>query len=248
MSNDRVLNFGEFAGKYSSDSEQDNASSLSDFEGASDNFQDGFDETSYEDGKEIKPNRPLSQGSELTPDGPDNGIPTDVEGMESPAEEEETGEEFEEETGEEFEEEEGDEDEDEDFEDEEEEDDDFYDDDGGNPEEEEEDEEDEDEEDDDANESLIVSRHFIQSESILESFESFTQKKSNPYSDVLNKIELDIDDEDDTPGGFVICKSCGNQQEIPRGHNPMDDANIEDPNHWWQGRGEGMQCGCNKHN
>ena len=33
--------------------------------------------------------------------------------------------------------------------------------------------------------------------------------------------------------------------DIPAGHDPFAEENIDDPDHWWQGHEFGMQCGCN---
>lgn len=62
---ERVLNFSEFFGKYSSDKEK----SLGDITAASTNFETGFDETTY-DQKPIGPNRPEAGASEITPPSP----------------------------------------------------------------------------------------------------------------------------------------------------------------------------------
>lgn len=62
----RVLNFSEFSDKYN-----DAASELGvdDMSAAASNFEDGFDETTY-DQPEIKPNRPVAGNYEMTPDTP----------------------------------------------------------------------------------------------------------------------------------------------------------------------------------
>lgn len=84
----RVLNFSEFFGKYSSDTEK----GLDDIKGATSNFEDGFDDDTYEQNP-IGPNRPVSGGEELTPAQPgEAGAPTfsstPDEGMNAPEEEE----------------------------------------------------------------------------------------------------------------------------------------------------------------
>ena len=89
--NNRVLNFTEFAGKYNQQSEQDAAASYSEFSKASDNFQDGFDEDTYEEGQ-AGPNRPIASGEETTPLSPDS-MPTPTQGMEAPHDESEEEEE-----------------------------------------------------------------------------------------------------------------------------------------------------------
>lgn len=214
MSSDRVLNFSEFAGKYNTDTQQDDAAAFSDLTQASDNFQDAFDETSYEDG--IKPNRPLNQGDGTVPTAPGDEKPGDTEGMEAPDEiktfaeydkgeidnddndDEVDGDEVDIE-GEDDIEDEGDdvdiededdievenEESDETIENEDEEDNTDVDfDEGGNPEDEEDKEEDE--EDDEANESI---KH-NQSDSILESFDEYNSKIKHPYRDIINRIKL----------------------------------------------------------
>lgn len=150
---DRVLNFSEFSGKYSSEEERD----ITDVAGASDNFTDAFDEESY-DSPEIKPNRPVADGESAIPSPDEDGAPSftaDVDsGMVAPSDDEteldvevETEEEIEEPTEEiESEEEEYDEEiaapapsvE--------------YDEDGGNPEDEEDDEDEEEDEEDEEDE------------------------------------------------------------------------------------------------
>lgn len=259
MSSDRVLNFSEFADKYSKDKEQDVAASFSDIQKAADNFQEGFDETSYDDGSEIKPNRPINQGEESTPDKPGEEKPTETEGMEAPVEgEEEEGLEIPEE-GEENEGEEGSEEiEDEDLIDGEpaetsEEPEDMDDiEEGGNPEDEDDDDEDKDDEneeekeEEEANESK--NNKFTRSEKILESFNDFTdhqETKSGPYKDVLDKIELEYDDDEDTTlhdKCVVMCKSCGAVKEIKPGEDHVGNDKVEDPTSWWRGTSLGMQC------
>jgi len=61
----RVLNFSEFAGKYSSDDEK----TLDSFTQSSNNFEEGFDKESYNQ-KPIGPNKPVEGGIEMTPPQP----------------------------------------------------------------------------------------------------------------------------------------------------------------------------------
>jgi hypothetical protein len=61
----RILNFSEFFGKYSQDS-TDNKKGLSDIIGSSANFEEGFDQDSYNK-TELGPNKPVQSGSEATP-------------------------------------------------------------------------------------------------------------------------------------------------------------------------------------
>lgn len=61
----RVLNFSEFAGKYSSDDEK----TLDSFTQSSNNFEEGFDKESYNQ-KPIGPNKPVNTGIEMTPPQP----------------------------------------------------------------------------------------------------------------------------------------------------------------------------------
>lgn len=162
---DRVLNFSEFADKYSEDEELD----VNDVTAASGNFEEGFDDESY-DSPEIKPNRPIADGESSIPSPDEDGAPSftsDVDSeMVAPKDEpEEVVDQEEDDSESEVE--------------------DSpipsvdFDEDGGNPEDEDEDEdpdedpEDEDEdpeEDEDANESLNIG--------LLESFDSFI-KSSN---------------------------------------------------------------------
>lgn len=240
--NNRVLNHSEFAAKYNQQTEQDIAASYSEFSHASDNFQDGFDDSTYEEGQ-AGPKRPLAQGADATPDSP-NGMPTTpTEGMAAPSDEEEvddhiTPEEMEGEgEGEEYEESE-----------------DFEDDGSGDPEagESEEDEEvdEEEEEEEETNESVRVVRNAL----ILESFDDFEARGPMPtrgnshrdlYADELGSIELDFDEEgedEEVDDCFVTCKSCGSKKGIERGSYPMGAANQADPNSWWQGAKMGMMC------
>ena len=264
MAENRVLNYSEFAGKYSKESQQDMAASYSEFSKAADNFQEGFDDDTYEDGQ-TGPKRPLNIGTEETPIQPgETGSPafsTEHEGMESPEENdlvtqndldnnEVDGEEFEgpqpdlsaSAAG--------------------------YDNEGGNPEEgedeseeeeneeneeeeNEESEEEENEEEEEEEESNESYKHMI----VLESFDDFTmnsQPKSR-YAEMLDIPELE-GEEDEFEASFddeeeercvVRCKSCGAEKEIPTGEYPMGKDKIDDPNSWWQGSVLGMQCGCN---
>jgi hypothetical protein len=89
--NNRVLNFSEFGNKYNKESAQDIAASYSEFTGAADQFQDGFDDTTYDDGGQPGPKRPIEGGNEDSPAQPgEEGTPkynTDhTEGMEAPRE------------------------------------------------------------------------------------------------------------------------------------------------------------------
>jgi len=68
---DRVLNFSEFSGKFSSADEKD----LTDVAAASDNFKEGFDEETY-DSPEIKPNRPVADGESAIPQPDEDGAPS----------------------------------------------------------------------------------------------------------------------------------------------------------------------------
>ena len=66
---DRVLNFSEFAGKYSQDSETDASAGYSEFSKSSDKFTDAFDETTY-DQPQLGPKRPVAGGNGTTPAQP----------------------------------------------------------------------------------------------------------------------------------------------------------------------------------
>lgn len=225
--NNRVLTHSEFAAKYNHQSEQDIASSYSEISNASDNFQEGFDDSTYEEGQ-TGPKRPLSQGAEETPDAP-NRMPTEpTKGMAAPTDTEEedhiTPEEMENEDDD------TEESEAEDFEGEE------Y----GDPEEDE--EEDEDEE---TNESMQIAKK----SSLLESFDDFEARGQipmlgQPYADRLDTIELDFGEEEEGEENdcFVTCKSCGAKKEIEKGSYPMGAANQADPGSWWQGANIGMKC------
>jgi hypothetical protein len=248
MADNRVLNYSEFAGKYQKNAEQDIAASYSEFSKASDNFQEGFDEDTYEDGQ-AGPKRPIAQSEETTPaqpgeDGAPNFTAEPAEGMEAPGDEDDSEEDFDVEDSEAPEDNEiPDEDE--------------LDADGGNPEgdeddseEEEGDEDDSEEEEEDTNESVKVIRRNL----ILESFDEFeargpinSQPRSNVYDDELDNIELDFDfdDEDEDSGEcFVSCKACGAKKEVASGEYPMGADNEANPDSWWQGSVLGMQCGC----
>ncbi len=158
---DRVLNFSEFSDKYSSDEELD----VNDMADASSNFEEGFDDASY-DSPEIKPNKRVEDGESSIPSPGEEGAPSFNSNVDSEmtAPKEETGDEIENveadtESTEDESEVEGSPIPPVDF-----------DEDGGNPEDDDEDDdEDEDEDDDDeeeeANESLNVG--------LLESFDSF---------------------------------------------------------------------------
>ena len=258
MADNRVLNFSEFGKKYNQESEQDIAASYADFSNAADNFQEGFDEDTYEDGQ-AGPKRPLAQGEEATPAQPgEEGAPafkSETEGMEAPeeeeAEEEVDADDVEAEIDAEIEAEEA-------PEEEEAEDEDYG---SGNPEEgedEEEDEEEEDEEEEEANESKMTTNNRVNRNMIiLESFDQFeTGTRNVPYSsqpkrlggydEVLDTIELDFDDseEEQDDSCFVTCKSCGAKKEVEPGSYPMGASNISNPDSWWQGAKLGMQCGC----
>ena len=84
----RILNFSEFFGKYSKDTEKN----LDDFTNAASNFEEGFDDETYNQ-NQIGPNRPVAGGTEVTPPQPgETGAPKftsqpDVE-MNAPEEEE----------------------------------------------------------------------------------------------------------------------------------------------------------------
>jgi hypothetical protein len=229
--NNRVLNFTEFAGKYNQQSEQDAAASYSEFSKASDNFQDGFDEDTYEEGQ-AGPNRPIASGEETTPLSPDS-MPTPTQGMEAPHDESEEEEEADDSVGID------------DLDDDEYE--------GGNPEEDEDEEEDEeDDEEDDANESVKFKKNRV----ILESFDEFEARgpidfQSRGYDDVLDTIELEFDDngqeheDSDNEECFVTCKSCGSKKGVNAGEYPMGAENEANPDSWWQGVKMGMMCeGC----
>jgi len=245
--NNRVLNHSEFAAKYNQQSEQDIAASYSEFAKASDNFQEGFDDSTYEEGQ-AGPKRPLTLGAEETPAAPDS-MPTEpTEGMAAPndVEREEMEDHI---TPEEME---GEGEEEEEMED------DFDEDGSGDPEagesddEEGEEDEDEDEEEEEANESVRVVRNSL----ILESFDDFEARGpihmprgasgSDMYADDVDTIELDFEGEDEDEDGdcFVTCSSCGSKKGIEKGSYPMGIANQEDPDSWWQGAEMGMQCGC----
>lgn len=84
----RILNFSEFFGKYSKDTEKE----LGDFTQSAANFEEGFDQETY-DQAQIGPNRPVESGSEATPPSPgETGAPaftaSQDEEMNAPEEEE----------------------------------------------------------------------------------------------------------------------------------------------------------------
>jgi hypothetical protein len=87
----RVLNFLEFSGKYSTGSTE--PLSTEDLVNAPSNFEEGFDDTTY-DQHQIGPNRPVSGNYEATPPSPgEEGAPaaptTQPSNMGAPEEEEE---------------------------------------------------------------------------------------------------------------------------------------------------------------
>lgn len=70
----RVLNFVEFSDKYSNGS--DEPVSLDDMKNAAANFEEGFDDETY-DQPQISPNRPISGNYEMTPSSPgEEGAPS----------------------------------------------------------------------------------------------------------------------------------------------------------------------------
>jgi hypothetical protein len=82
----RILNFSEFSTKYSKGS-SDNSTKTDNLAKASTNFEDGFDETTY-DQKPIGPNRPVKSESEPAPkQKSDLGIPKEDKSMEAPKKE-----------------------------------------------------------------------------------------------------------------------------------------------------------------
>ena len=88
----RVLNFLEFSDKYSDGS--DNQVSLDDIKNASSNFEEGFDEDTY-DQPQIGANRPVSGEYEMTPSSPgETGAPSftsdNSDDMNAPEENEES--------------------------------------------------------------------------------------------------------------------------------------------------------------
>lgn len=104
----RVLNFSEFFGKYSSETADEK--NLDSFTQSSANFEEGFDDATY-DQNQLGPNRPVSSGMESTPAQPgETGAPafnSQMDASMNAPEEQEIPEETEEE---EFEETESDED------------------------------------------------------------------------------------------------------------------------------------------
>ena len=92
----RVLNFSEFGKKYSQDSENDIAASYSDFSSSADNFQEAFDEDTYEDGQ-TGPNRPITSGGEETPAEPSGFNKDEPDNMKAPEYDENEDEEIEDE-------------------------------------------------------------------------------------------------------------------------------------------------------
>lgn len=206
MAENRVLNYSEFAGKYSQEAQQDMAASYSEFSKASDNFQEGFDEDTYEEGQS-GPKRPLNIGSDETPVQPgEDGAPefsTEHEGMESPSDEHE---EHEEDFSNWSDEDDDDDDDSEEFEGPQP---DLsasaagMDDEGGNPEgEEEEDEDDEDDEeedeDDEEEEDEEETNESFKSITLLESFDEFSANSQprSSYASMLDIPELDGEEEE----------------------------------------------------
>lgn len=238
----RVLNFSEFGKKYSQEAAQDAAASYSEFAKSADNFQEGFDEDTYEEGQS-GPKRPIETASSETPALPgEEGAPSfssnAPEGMEAPEDNESEEEKVElsddEKESLEASVDQPEESDDDDWED--------Y----GNPEGEEEEDEDEEEDEEDTNES--VKRTFV-----LESFDEFTSAQAQPrssYSDIIDTIEFEDFDEDqkeeeDNELCMVRCKACGAQKEIGSDEYPFGVDNESNPDSWWQGAAIGMNCGCN---
>jgi len=81
---DRILNFSEFFKKYSKEGNKEN--SLDTIINSPQNFETGFDETTY-DKTELGPNKPVSQNYAATPASPKFKEEKD-ETMEAPSEEE----------------------------------------------------------------------------------------------------------------------------------------------------------------
>jgi hypothetical protein len=100
----RVLNFSEFYGKYSSETADEK--NLDSFTQSSANFEEGFDDATY-DQNPLGPNRPVSSGMEATPAQPgETGAPafsSQVDASMNAPEEQEIPEETEEEEFEEIE-------------------------------------------------------------------------------------------------------------------------------------------------
>ena len=259
---DRVLNFSEFADKYSVDG--DNTLGIDDMSTASDAFTDGFDDDSY-DSPEIKPNRPVGSEDGITPPGPgedeapsfsadaDSGMEAPIEGEEeeviidagseeAPIEGDELPTDIAPEEGEDGE---------------------AVapeaiapaappidaDEDGGDPEEDDEDEDDDDDEEEEEEEEATNESV----EGLLESFDTFTQGQAQPIGIEVGGAELDLptdgheghgheEDEEDEEC-FVLCKHCGEKKSIPNGQYPFGAANQMDNTSWWKGK-EGMSCGC----
>lgn len=239
----RVLNFSEFQDKYSTEGQQDAAAALSDFSAASDNFQTGFDDATY-DSPQLGPKRPISGGSEMTPAQPgEMGSPSFnpfSSGMEAPTEDEYSDEEGDEtstnpsfgqySTSDSGDPEAGDEDDTE-------EDDDTDEDDT--------DEDEEKKEKEDTSESRFWNRR--SSSVILESFDSFSGDDYSwqPHESFGNIVDSSYPTGGEESGNWIKCKSCGDTMDIPAGHDPFAEENVDDPSHWWQGQEVGMQCGCN---
>lgn len=238
----RVLNFSEFGKKYSQDSENDIAASYSEFSSSADNFQEAFDDDTYEDGQ-TGPKRPIASGSEETPAEPSGFNQEEPDEMQAPEYDESEEDHIEDE---EIESEESDEDEDhiedeESDEADEDEDEEWDEEEYGDPEEDE-DDEDEDEEEDDEEETNESYSYLVES---FEDYTSRSQPRSSEYDSIINSIEFEDDHIENDGKCFVICKSCGSEKEIEPGHIPFGKNEEDNPDSWWQGASMGMQCGCN---
>ena len=222
---DRVLNFKEFADKFSEDSEQNQAASVQDVASASDKFAAGFDEETY-DKSELGPNKPVSIGSEDTPaqpgeDGAPSFYPT-TSGIESPSEDDDC---------EDCDDEEGDvietEEESDDVIETEEESDEIEDDGSyGNPEGDDDEDDDEDgDEDDDDDEDEESNESFKWSTSkrvILESFDNFEGRAGS-----LDLSHLDMDDDEDHHGSWEDHNDMYRDNDVELLFND-DDLDIRD--------------------
>lgn len=272
MGDNRVLNFSEFADKYSVDG--DNELGIDDMSTASDAFVDGFDQDSYE-GPEIKPNRPVGGEDSITPPGPGeegsaNFSSFTDSGMEAPGEEEElidpmepqdldlmgepSDEEFAPVEGEEKEvtpqaappieadEDGGDPEKDDESDDESED----------EKEDESEDEKDDESEDDDESDDDKKEDTNESVKGLLESFDYFTNGEENSMK-IRSRIErnrpmnienIKMHDHGDNEF-FVVCAKCKDKKTIERGEYPFGTENEMNKNSWWQGSNNGgMQCGC----
>lgn len=227
----RVLNFSEFQTKYSKDLEN-NSKAVSDFAGAADNFQEGFDKTTYvkdnmgpnkpvsadQVGLPIQPGEPGSPKFNSKPNfpSPDQVTPEVNTPEESEIEEPESQEEIEQhespeepEAQEDHEAGESEETEDEEEEKEEEEAEE-------NPEEEKEEKKGKKKE---KEEEEVPEPEAVEESLLLESFETFS-----------NKMKADQEK------SVVICESCGSIKEMD-GETPEEDS--------WFDEEHGMNCGCN---